>query len=200
MYLNWFVIKRRLIQKCSYVPSTQKQCASRLLVFQQWILIFQYMCLCIYIYIYIYIYIFLFFQISIPMYVKICTNDRRRCINIRNVVSEVRKYICLVLTALHSFTGNDYISAFYGIGKVKLLNILVRYEDYIKTFKAIGDLFTLNAELFPLDAQVVCELFAYLNVPERTKHIIKTSVQKRNHPNHNNCLRCPMLCCVLWRK
>ena len=61
--------------------------------------------ICVYVYIYIYIYIyffFLFFQISIPMYVKICTNDRRRCINIRNVVSEVRKYICLVLTALHS--------------------------------------------------------------------------------------------------
>ena len=40
--LNWFVIKRRLIQNCSCVPSTQKHLGSRLLVFQQWIRILQY--------------------------------------------------------------------------------------------------------------------------------------------------------------
>ena len=132
------------------------------------------------------------------MYVKICTNDRRRCINIRNVVSEVRKYICLVLTALHSFTGNDYISAFYGIGKVKLLNILVRYEDYIKTFKAIGDLFTLNVELFPLDEQVVCELFCLSQCSRTNKAHYKNFGSKRKSPKPQqlppmpSALLCPL--------
>ena len=98
-------------------------------------------------------------QISVPMYIEIRTSDRRRCIDIRNVVSEIREEVCLALPALHSFTGNDYTSAFYGIGKVKALNILIRSEDHIETFKAIGDQFTLNAELFPLAEQFMCELY-----------------------------------------
>ena len=43
---------------------------------------------------------------------EIGTSDRRRCIDIRNVASEIRYY---------SFSGNDYTSAFYETGKVKAL-------------------------------------------------------------------------------
>ena len=92
------------------------------------------------------------------MYIKIGTSDRRRCIVIRNVVSEIKEEVCLALPTIHSFTGNDYTSVFYGIGKVKELNILIKSEDLIKTFKATGDQFALNSGLFPLVEQFVCKL------------------------------------------
>lgn len=41
-YLNWFMIKRKLIRKRSCVPSSEKYLESQLLVFQQWIPAFQY--------------------------------------------------------------------------------------------------------------------------------------------------------------
>ena len=98
-------------------------------------------------------------QISISVHIESGTSNQRRCIDIRNIVSEIREEACLALPALHLFTGNDYTGAFYGTGKVKALNILIRSEDRIKTFNAIGDQFTLNAELFPLVEQFVCELY-----------------------------------------
>ena len=55
-------------------------------------------------------------QISIPMYIRICTSDRRRCMNIQNIINEIREEVFLVLSALHSFTGNYSTSAFYGNG------------------------------------------------------------------------------------
>ena len=68
------------------VLSTQKHLGSRLLVCQQWIPILQYTW-------------FFTLQISIPMYIEIGTSDRRRCIDICNVVSEIRKEVFLALPA-----------------------------------------------------------------------------------------------------
>ena len=120
--------------------------------------------------------------ISIPMYIEIGTGDRRRCIDIRNVVSEIREKVCLALPAFHSFIGNEYTSAFYGIGKVKALNILIRSEDHIRTFKAIGDQFTLNAKLFPLVEQSVCELYGLSRSSSATEVSYKKFCSKKKSP------------------
>lgn len=42
----------------------------------------------------------------------------------RNVVGKIMEKFCLVLPALHSFTGNDY-STFCGIGKDKNYKIKI---------------------------------------------------------------------------
>ena len=90
VYLNLLLIKRRLIQKIFCVLSTQKHLGSELLVFQQWISILQYTA--------IYCNIWFFtLQILIPMYYEISTSDRRRYIDICNVVSETRKEDFLAL-------------------------------------------------------------------------------------------------------
>ena len=46
-------------------------------------------------------------QILISMHIEIGTSNQRRCIDIRNVVIEIRKEVCLALPAFHLFTGND---------------------------------------------------------------------------------------------
>ena len=52
----------------------------------------------------------------------------------------------------------SYSSAFYAIVKIKTLNSLIQSEDYIKTFKAIGDRIAFNPEQFTLTEQFVCKL------------------------------------------
>ena len=101
------------------------------------------------------------------MCIQIGTSDWWRCIDIQNVISEIREEVCLALPAIHSFTGNDYTSAFYGIHKVKALQILIQSEHHVKIFKASGDQFTLNAELFPLVEKFVCELYEVSQIPAR---------------------------------
>ena len=93
------------------------------------------------------------------MYIETGTSDQRRCIDIQNVIGEIREEVCLALPALHLFTGTVYARAFYGIGKVKALKILIQSKYHFKTFKAIGDQLTLNAELFPLVELFVFELY-----------------------------------------
>lgn len=69
------------------------------------------------------IYTFYFaLEILIPMYVDTGTSDRRRCIDIRNVVSEVIEEVLLPFLRF-MFTGNDSKSAFYEIGKDTRYNI-----------------------------------------------------------------------------
>ena len=66
------------------------------------------------------------------------------------------------LPALHCFTGNDYTSAIYGIGKNRAFKAIQRNEDFINLFKSFGDTFLFNSELFPM----VEKLSARKNVNE----------------------------------
>ena len=61
----------------------------------------------------------LYFSPKIPtsMYIHIGVGERRRILDIQNIVSELGVDFCATLPALHSFTGNGYTSAFHGMGK-----------------------------------------------------------------------------------
>ena len=101
---------------------------------------------------------------------------RWRCIDIENVISEIRE------AALCLFTGNYYTSGFYGIGEVNALEILIQSEHHIKIFKAIGDQFTLNAEVFPLAEQFVCELYGLSQSSSTTESCYKKLCSKKKSP------------------
>ena len=79
------MIKRRLIQTCACISTVELDIARYALYLKYCNVL----------------------TISIPMYIEIGTGDRRRCIDIRNVVSEIREKVCLALPAFHLFIGND---------------------------------------------------------------------------------------------
>ena len=121
-------------------------------------------------------------QIEIPIYIEIGTNERRRCIDINNIVGKLGVDVCMALPALHSFTGNDYTSAFYGIGKVKAFNILLRSDEFIEVFKSIGDRFTINAEYFPKIEKFVCELYGVSKCANTNEARYKKFCSKKKSP------------------
>ena len=74
-------------------------------------------------------------KISTSIFIQLGVGDRRRVIDIGNIVSELGVDLRLALPALHSFTGNDYTSAFHGMGKRKHLPSFVNLMNLFKHSK-----------------------------------------------------------------
>ena len=102
----------------------------------------------------------IYFQrfLEVELFVKIGNGKDKRLLKIANISSELGKDLCAALAAPHCFTGNDYTSAFYGIGKTRAFKTIQRNEDFINLFKSCGDTFLLNSELFPMAEKFVCKL------------------------------------------
>ena len=104
----------------------------------------------------------IYFQqfLEAELFVKISNGKDKRLLKIVNISSKLGKDLCAALPALHCFTGNDYTSAFYGIGKTRAFKAIQRNEDFINLFKSFGDAFLFNSELFPMVEKLVCKLYA----------------------------------------
>ena len=96
---------------------------------------------------------------GISLLVNYIVNKRRRIININNIVSELGIDYCRAIPALHAFTGNDYTSAFYGIGKAKAFKILRDSEDFQTTFASFGNSYGFDANLFESIELFVCAMY-----------------------------------------
>ena len=93
------------------------------------------------------------------LYVETGSGDNLRTLDIAAISSKLGKSNCKVMPALHAFTGNDYTSAFHGIGKVKALKIIVQSKKIRRAFKRIGDTFDFNAKHFSTVEEFVCLLY-----------------------------------------
>ena len=98
-------------------------------------------------------------RIPISLYVSIGVKERRRVIDVNEIVSEIGEECCSALPALHAFTGNDYTSAFFGVGKGKAFKLLRESEEFKKTFEKFGDSFTFDTKLFAAVEKFVCTLY-----------------------------------------
>ena len=67
---------------------------------------------------------------------------------------------CGALPTLHAFTGNDYTSAFHGVGKVRAFKTMLKDDRFISTFNDIGESFIFDASSFPKVEQFVCALYS----------------------------------------
>lgn len=104
----------------------------------------------------------LFFQSHFPstrIFLRIGAGNKRRILDIKEISLEIGSECCDALPALHAFTGNDYTSAFHGIGKVKAYRQMIKSQDFLKMFKALGDSFSFDSDLFPTIEQFVCSLY-----------------------------------------
>lgn len=98
-------------------------------------------------------------MIPVPIFVNYVVNKKRRIINISNIRRHLGNGCSRAIPALHAFTGNDYTSAFYGVGKAKAFKILRDSEEFINTFSKLGKSFTLDSSLFSSLELFVCTLY-----------------------------------------
>jgi hypothetical protein len=72
------------------------------------------------------------------LYIDIEVQERKRVIDVTHVRTAIGDSCCQALPGLHTFTGNDYTSAFHGIGKVKAFKILMEEERFAKCFQRLA--------------------------------------------------------------
>ncbi|XP_047132181.1 uncharacterized protein LOC124811086 [Hydra vulgaris] len=103
----------------------------------------------------------LYFQNQLPIhfFVDIGVCNSRRILDIKIIASKLGTDCCKALLALHAFSGNDYTSAFYGIGKAKFFKLMRESEEYKSIFSKIGDTFTFDATHFEYIEKFTCQLY-----------------------------------------
>ncbi|MES9950704.1 MAG: hypothetical protein ABW118_17235 [Candidatus Thiodiazotropha sp.] len=66
------------------------------------------------------------------------TSDKRRLINVKQIIEVKGSDLCSILPALHCFTGCDTVSSFVRRGKITPLKALQKYPDFIQVFECLG--------------------------------------------------------------
>ena len=65
----------------------------------------------------------------------------------------------MALIGFHAFTGNDYVSSFFGKGKQTCWKVLTNYRTYIYAFKSLGLNWELDSDIFNILESYVCKLY-----------------------------------------
>src|SRR4029434_7345700 len=95
-------------------------------------------------------------QTDLPcsLYVFTGTGNRTRIIDITKV-SALGTSVCSALIGIHTFSGCDSTSAFYGKGKRKTFSVACEKDEYLKAFKRLGTNFNLEQSTLALLCQYV---------------------------------------------
>ena len=93
------------------------------------------------------------------LYIKIGTGSHSRTIDVMEVTRVLGRKICRALPALKIFSGDDYISAFHGLGKVKFFKLMIGSKEYQKIFGKLGNSFIFDTSLFASLQKFVCQLY-----------------------------------------
>lgn len=96
---------------------------------------------------------------SAKMYFLTGTKDRQRMLDLQAIGSALGPSVTEALIGLHTFTGCDSTSSFYGKGKEKPLNIMSGNAEYISAFVALGRQFEMDSTTFVTIERFVCELY-----------------------------------------
>ena len=108
-------------------------------------------------------------DIDADQYMLTGVKNSRRIIDISAVSDDIDRSMNLsgceegvllkALLGYHCFTGCDSISAFAGRGKIKLLSILGKDEEYVTTMASLGAIETISNEAVRALERFVCHMY-----------------------------------------
>ena len=70
-----------------------------------------------------------------------------RTIDLEKIEQSIGNDVSKALIGLHCLTGCDSVSAFYGKGKKKALNLLLKDDKFCPAFKDLGERFDINPDM-----------------------------------------------------
>lgn len=81
--------------------------------------------------------------------------------NVTKIFVKLGTNVARALPGLHSFTGCDFIPAFYRKGKTSSLKKITSAPEYQDAFIKMADLENLNEnDVFPVLEKFVCQLYS----------------------------------------
>ena len=118
------------------------------------------------------------------IYLETGSSSNHRILKISGFCNKIGSDCCKALPALHAFTGNDYTSAFHGMGKIKAFNIMCESPKFVELFKRIGNHFEYDASTFTGIEKFVCRMYAIsqCNDVNEARYIKFCAKQKASEP------------------
>ncbi|KAJ8049553.1 hypothetical protein HOLleu_02339 [Holothuria leucospilota] len=87
-----------------------------------------------------------------------------RTIDLKAVHDSIGDDVCQALIGLHCFTGCDSVSSFYGMGKKKAFNLLLKDKQLCDGFKDLGERFIIEPNMLAELEKFVCRLYGQRTV------------------------------------
>lgn len=105
-------------------------------------------------------------QSLIPAHLYFCTGrgTNLRTIDLQTIQVHLGDEVSKSLIGLHCFTGCDSTSAFYGKGKKKALNLLMKEREFCHAFSDLGENFDVEPATAASLESFVCKLYGQQNV------------------------------------
>ena len=85
--------------------------------------------------------------------------NKKRIINVTKIAEKYSQVNCAALLGIHAFTGCDSTSAFIGKGKVKVIGLLKKKENYQRVFSRLGDKWDISNDLLSALSEFTCALY-----------------------------------------
>ena len=82
-----------------------------------------------------------------------------RTIDLKKIAESIGNDVSKALIGLHCLTGCDSVSVFYGKGKKKALNLLLKDDELCPAFKDLRERFDINPDTAISLEKFVCKLY-----------------------------------------
>ena len=107
--------------------------------------------------------------------------NKSRIINLKKVEEVIGPQTCQALVGLHTFTGCDSTSSFYGKGKKKTFRLLEDNGEFLEAFIELGKEFSVQESTFLKLEQFVCYLYGYQSSTKvnEVRYKVFYKIQKR---------------------
>ena len=99
-------------------------------------------------------------EFACQVYIKSSTQTREKFVDLQKLAAAVGHNTCCALPGLHSFTGCDTVSAFWGKGKISAFQIMQKNMKYQDAFTQLGKKWSVPRDLFNVLQEFTCKLYA----------------------------------------
>uniref|UniRef100_UPI00358DF722 uncharacterized protein n=1 Tax=Myxine glutinosa TaxID=7769 RepID=UPI00358DF722 len=103
-------------------------------------------------------------QISAHLYFHTGKGVNLRTIDLKAIYDSIGDDVSQALIGLHCFTGCDSVSAFYGKGKKKALNLILKNPELCGALKDLGERFDIHPDMMEALETFVCKLYGQHNI------------------------------------
>uniref|UniRef100_UPI00358F73A3 uncharacterized protein n=1 Tax=Myxine glutinosa TaxID=7769 RepID=UPI00358F73A3 len=105
-------------------------------------------------------------QFLVPTHMSFHTGRgvNSRTIDLQSVRDSIGDDVSQALIGLHCFTGCDSVSSFYGKGKKKAFNLLLKERELCNALKDLGEHFDIQLDLVAALEVFVCKLYGQHSV------------------------------------
>ena len=117
-----------------------------------------------------------------------------RIIHVQSIKQHLRDAVTNALIGLHCFTGCDFVSAFYGKGKVEPFKLVQQDPVFCSAFQLLGETFAVSEDTVATIEAFVCSLYGQKDCSKvnEARYILFSTANREENimpPNKDSLLK-----------